>query len=148
MRPKDIASGKHHYQSIIRTHGGPHWISIDKLSVVPPYWHHRWCQSDKQRCKTIPYSPIHGEKLEVQGKKNKKKYLLTWLNQWKHFTPFLVSIDGFLVHEAKLTIKQISRSLVLFRYFIRLSIFDFKYLIRSIKNGLDFVLKVTVWHKL
>ena len=43
--------------------------------------------------------------LEVQEKYKKNKYLLHCLYKQKHFTPFLVSVDGLLGHEPKIILK-------------------------------------------
>eukprot|EP00957_Ditylum_brightwellii_P019621 1480475-Ditylum_brightwellii.AAC.1 len=46
--------------------------------------------------------------LAVQEKEKKGKYLHAYLEQWHHFSLFVVSADGMLDHEASMVLKQIS----------------------------------------
>jgi len=56
-----------------------------------------------------------GQNLSIQGssevltsheKTTKKKYLAPCCAQWHHFTPFIVSTDGLLGHEAEAVVCQ------------------------------------------
>ena len=46
--------------------------------------------------------------LAGQEKDKKRKYLDACLEQCRHFSPFVVSVDGMLAHEASMVLKQIS----------------------------------------
>ena len=49
--------------------------------------------------------------LEGQEKEKKRKYLNACLEQRRHFSPFVVSVDGMLGHEASMVLKRISQKL-------------------------------------
>eukprot|EP00957_Ditylum_brightwellii_P159101 12109091-Ditylum_brightwellii.AAC.1 len=49
--------------------------------------------------------------LAAQEKEKKDKYIQACLEQRHHFSPFVVSADGMLGHEASMVFKQISRKL-------------------------------------
>ena len=49
--------------------------------------------------------------LDIQEKEKNNKYILPFLSQQKFLTPFLVSVEGLLVCEAKMTPKQLARCL-------------------------------------
>jgi hypothetical protein len=46
--------------------------------------------------------------LAAHEREKKKKYLADCLNQRRHFTPFVVSIDGLIGREANTLLKKIS----------------------------------------
>ena len=49
--------------------------------------------------------------LEAQEKEKKDKYLKSCLERRRHFTPFVVSVDGVLGDEALTTLRRLSRKL-------------------------------------
>ena len=61
---------------------------------------------------TVSYHFKTPEKyLETAERKKKRKYLNACLNKCRHFTPFVVSVDGLLGVEAEVTLKRIARRL-------------------------------------
>jgi hypothetical protein len=46
--------------------------------------------------------------LAMQERKRKKKYFQSCLEQRKHFTPFVLSTDGLIGHEAQELLKRLS----------------------------------------
>eukprot|EP00957_Ditylum_brightwellii_P163881 12476371-Ditylum_brightwellii.AAC.1 len=49
--------------------------------------------------------------LEKQEKDKKRKYLQACIDQRRHFSPFVVSVDGMLGKEAAIVLKRISQKL-------------------------------------
>ena len=104
------SAGKHNHQLTSRKCGGPNKGSLNSSYMEAPNWYQNWCQSDGNRCKIIP-QPLPWHSVGITGEGKEEEIYFPCKTQRKHFTPFLVSVDGILRRKSKILLKQLARCL-------------------------------------